>query len=303
MIPEHLLSGWRSQTKALEDLYKLAQVERILNGLMLIGATARLLQLDWPARLETQRTTKDVDLILQVKSWAEFSKLAANLISSGSYEKGRQPHQFIHRETATLIDLVPYGDLEDPAGTVRWPITGNDMSVLGMAEAHETAELKTLSPQLELPVVTLPCFTALKIIAWNDRKRSDKGGGDLRDADFVMRNCCQLPHFEAAAWQAYSLAIELPNVAAHAADLDFGEHAGAAVIANELKNVLRRETRELLLSIIAPLAESSYARGMENLISISPQSDDEQKRRVISLRYTIMKEILAEETQPGIGKK
>lgn len=287
-----MTQAWRKQCEALHELNQIAVSAGLDQGLMLVGATARLLQLDWPAGLESQRTTKDLDLTLQCENWDQYLQLAKLLTDKGHFETGRQPHQFRHVTTQSIIDLIPYGGIEQPIGNVTWSETGNRMSVTGMAEARANAETMQTADGAELAVVSLPWFVVLKIIAWTDRRNSDKGAGDLKDADYVMRNCLRLKRYELAAWDAYAAITELSAVGHRLESLDYGEHAGVAVIATELGRTIAPETRELLLSALAPLANNPYAPGIEHLLGLPPRANDEQHRECVSLRFAILSALI-----------
>ncbi len=227
------------QQEALRELNLIAAEKG--HGLMLIGATARLLRLDWPLKLPPTRTTKDVDLLVRLRSWAEHDELmrAATRAENGPFEiRANQPHRLCHRRSGAPLDLVPFGELERPPGTLQWPHNDRTMTVCGMAEAEESASVLELGPGLEMRVINLPCFVGLKLFAWEDRHYM--GAGDLQDADFVLRRCVALPDFEERSWSAYAEAAEGEGLAG----LDYEEHAGAAVIARDLAQMLRPETRK-----------------------------------------------------------
>jgi predicted nucleotidyltransferase len=96
------------QIRALRDLYSLATGLNLAGSLVVVGATARLLQLDWPCRLPPRRTTTDVDLVLQVRDWPEYRALMDRALAGGFHPE-REEHRLRHRDRGTQIDLVPYG--------------------------------------------------------------------------------------------------------------------------------------------------------------------------------------------------
>lgn len=92
---------------ALRDLQQIAHAKE--HRLMLIGATARLLQLDWPLNRPARRTTKDLDLLIQMRNWAEHDKLmrAATQQPDAPFDFIRQPHRLRHRRSGCDRFLFP----------------------------------------------------------------------------------------------------------------------------------------------------------------------------------------------------
>lgn len=75
------------------------------------------------------------------------------------------------------MDVIPFGPWAHD-GVVEQD--GVALSVVGLAEAHRTADLVTFAPGLEQRVPTLAAMVALKIIAWTDRRSStNKDAGDV----------------------------------------------------------------------------------------------------------------------------
>jgi predicted nucleotidyltransferase len=170
---------------AIIDLERIARAQDI--PMMVIGAAARLLLLDWKHRLPVRRTTKDWDFGVRMKSWTQYKHLQNELTHSGAPFRGTgAEHRFVHR-SGTVVDLVPFGEIEAPKGTIQWPDSRAVMTVTGFREADEHAIRIELAPGVHVRVVTIPTLVILKLVAYRDRGRTD----DLVDVLFILENYSQ----------------------------------------------------------------------------------------------------------------
>ncbi len=171
----------KEQIEALMDLEGIARAHGI--PIMIIGAGARLLLLDWKHNLSTNRTSKDWDFATRVTSWKQYEQLRDALASGplAPFRRTAAEHRLQHT-SGTLIDLLPFGQLEGPEGTIEWPESHAVMSVIGFSDADEHAIPIELRPGVTIRVVTIPALVALKLIAYKDRSRAD----DLRDVLFIL---------------------------------------------------------------------------------------------------------------------
>jgi hypothetical protein len=235
------------------------------------------------------RTTEDVDFVVQVNDWAQHHKLVDHALESG-FEKRPEEHRLRHGATDTLIDLVPYGGLEDPEGTIRWPVSEHEMSVWGMQESQEHAVALEVAPGLRVRAVTLPCLVALKMFAWLDRRHTDKGESDLADANHILLHCGELAVYETLRWEAYERASEIAESVGRVEQLSFTGHTGAALVGGMLQSVLRPQTKSHLIPIVQPLGEDAWHPAIEHLVSLA--RDDEREREEVSLRFAILAKCL-----------
>jgi predicted nucleotidyltransferase len=149
---------------------------------LLVGAMARDLLLYYAHNIPVGRATEDVDVAFAVAGWADFEALRTAMIASGQFEAHRTlVHKFSHRRQRQL-DLVPFGGLDLPDGSIAWPPRGDEiMTVVGFREALASARDVMLPEGRRILVVTLPMLAVLKIIAWSDRHITapQKDAGDL----------------------------------------------------------------------------------------------------------------------------
>jgi predicted nucleotidyltransferase len=137
---------------------------------LLVGAMARDLLLHYAYNIPVSRATEDIDLGFAVADWEDFAALRAALLASTHFEAHRSlVHRFSHRR-GRQIDLIPFGGLERPDGSIAWPPQGDEvMTVIGYREALASANDVMLPEGQRVLVVSLPMLAVLKVIAWSAR--------------------------------------------------------------------------------------------------------------------------------------
>jgi predicted nucleotidyltransferase len=149
----------------IRDVRKAASAVDVL----LVGAMARDLLLHHAYGVPIARATQDVDLALAMANWAEFDSLREALLSSDDFSAGRPAgHRLLH-QSSVPIDLIPFGGVERPDGTIVWPDDESVMVVLGFREARVTAIELVLPEGQRIPTVSLPILAILKLVAWSER--------------------------------------------------------------------------------------------------------------------------------------
>ena len=153
---------------------------------IVVGATARDLVLHHGHGAEIRRATDDVDFGIEVPNWGAFDVLKNKLIEQG-FKETRAQHRLIS-STDTVVDIVPFGDIEDEQSSISWPPKGEViMNVLGFKEACENAEWVRVQskPEINIPVVTPVGMSLLKIISWTDRA-IDLRNKDAKDIAYLL---------------------------------------------------------------------------------------------------------------------
>jgi predicted nucleotidyltransferase len=144
------------------------------NDIMLVGASCRdILQSglghDFPLR-----ATADIDLGLALANWAAYDELVTQLPRAG--DTGIR-----YRIAGVPADLMPFGPVEDPPGTVT-PITRQEpMSVWSFTEVFEAALPFSLPSAGTIRIPTVAGYAALKLAAWLDRSAY----GEYKDASDI----------------------------------------------------------------------------------------------------------------------
>lgn len=210
----------------------------------MIGARAIDIQLRNVYGLPTFHPTSDTDFAVAVESWESFAALKDALVRTGHFKlDAHAAHRLVLDETS-IIDLVPFGGLESPKGTITWPPEFDQvMRVQCFAEINSTAE------EIEIPgvgfsvrVASLPGLMLMKLFAWNDRK-------ERKDAWNI-----------ASLLQNYNLIVEEARIiadeeiyAAVAYDL---EKAGAALLGKDAAAIVDTTNIGAVREIVS--------RGVEN---------------------------------------
>ena len=153
----------------------------------LIGAMARDVLLGHGFGLNPGRATRDVDVAFALEGWEQFQQLKNRPLMGGRFVAIRDvTHRLLYSPGDSvqrcMVDLLPFGGVEQPATTIAWPPDMQmSMRVAGYSDALANAPLVQIETGLTIRVASLPGLAMLKIFAWQDR-----GLEDSRDAtDFV----------------------------------------------------------------------------------------------------------------------
>ena len=93
-----------------------------------------------------------------------------------------------------MVDLIPYGSQIAPDGKLHWPESGMQMTVTGFDEVCAAARKTGRPDDPALPVITIPGFVLLKIIAYLERKLDPKSRDDAKDIEYWLRNFASGSH-------------------------------------------------------------------------------------------------------------
>lgn len=144
---------------------------------VLAGATARDILMWHLHDIRAPVATRDVDVAVCAVSWESHDALIELLVQTQRFRRhSKQQQKLLFKRSAEdyegELDIVPFGQIEGPPGEIHWPPDGDIvMTVLGFQEAVDTAQPVSIGEGLVVPVVTLPAFVLLKLIAWKDRRQ------------------------------------------------------------------------------------------------------------------------------------
>jgi predicted nucleotidyltransferase len=97
---------------------------------MLIGAHCRDLLHAAFGRTDQLRSTNDVDIALAVNGYEQYRQITSFLPRSGTTD--------IRYSIAGMnVDIVPFGEIEDPAGTAALPGRSESIDVFGFRECFD----------------------------------------------------------------------------------------------------------------------------------------------------------------------
>lgn len=164
----------------LRHMALVAESERVTY--VVVGAAARDLLLYHVFGEPTTRATRDVDVTVLVEDWMAFDALKDRLVATGLFARvPGSPQRLLYGATNVPLDLVPFGGVEAPLGTIAWPPEREVlMSVVGFREAARSAVQVAITDDLTVPVVALAALSLLKVTAWLDRRHeTDRDAVDL----------------------------------------------------------------------------------------------------------------------------
>jgi predicted nucleotidyltransferase len=153
--------------------------------IFIVGAQARDLLLQYVYDLPVHRATNDIDFGIIVESWDEFTRLRDSLIVTNKFHPHRSmKHRLVH-ESGLLIDLIPFGDVEEVAGQISWPPDFSIvMSTVGFREAYNNSVQVRIADNLMVRVASLAGLALMKIVAWDERRFER----DAQDLALLMRH-------------------------------------------------------------------------------------------------------------------
>jgi len=109
--------------------------------LYLIGAQARHFHLAQQG-IKPGRGTMDIDFAIMLPDMLIYEKLKNDLLTVG-FRKVTEPYRMIHDKTNTVIDLLPFGEIEEK-GTVKFTDRKTEVSVVGINEIVLRSEARQL---------------------------------------------------------------------------------------------------------------------------------------------------------------
>ncbi len=156
-----------------------------LTNLFIVGAQARDLILQYAYNVAVRRATNDIDFGIVVETWEDFAKLRDDLITNEGFQAHPHQQQRLIQSEGAIIDLVPFGNLEQAKGLIAWPPDfAVEMSTIGFREAYANSLDVRLADELVVKVASLVGQALLKIVAWSDRRFER----DAQDFGLIMRS-------------------------------------------------------------------------------------------------------------------
>jgi predicted nucleotidyltransferase len=88
---------------------------------MVTGAGGRVLLLEGMYGLPHGRATHDIDLGIMVASWDHYQALVDRLQEDKRFQPDPKQLQRLHFQGDSMLDLVPFGEIETGDRIIRWP--------------------------------------------------------------------------------------------------------------------------------------------------------------------------------------
>lgn len=142
-----------------------------------VGALAQELLLDVPPDIRTN----DADAVIVVADLEAFEEVKTRLEARG-FARTRVSHRLTYKDGG-IADILPYSRELAPGGKLQLG-PDNVMNMAGFDHAVDEAVNVTLDSGLVVPIVPLPLYALLKLVAYTDRK----AGKDINAVDHLLRN-------------------------------------------------------------------------------------------------------------------
>lgn len=157
-------------------------------SVLLVGATARDILLNYAHGIAIARGTADIDFALATQNWMSFESVRTRLVETGDFTaQNKTMHRLLYKN-GIPVDIIPFDGVKGVNRHIEWPPErAVTMNVLGYREALESAERVRLPGDSVLNVISLPAFMLVKLIAWSERGR-DAPGKDAYDLYLVLQN-------------------------------------------------------------------------------------------------------------------
>jgi predicted nucleotidyltransferase len=141
---------------------------------MVVGAVCRDIMQSALGHQHVLRATNDVDVALTIVDWAHYGELISQLTPAS--DTG-----ICFQVAGVKTDILPFGRVEDPTGTVQPPARREEMSVWAFQEVFDGSLELSLPRSGTIRIPTVPGYLALKMAAWLDRSAfgEDKDASDI----------------------------------------------------------------------------------------------------------------------------
>lgn len=206
--------------------------------LLLIGATARDLVLEYGYGLPKSKATRDIDFGVAVRDWQEYQTLKLELVKTGEFTENLQiEHRLRENPSQTIVDFVPFGEIESPPGQITFQgKSKTQMNISGFREVFDNALIVRLSETMTMKVASPVGLALLKLFSWNDRRENK----DASDFWLVAKNYLDIADNEERVFGKYNSWLEDE-------DYDF-KIAGARLLGIDLAEISSDETKSQVLS-------------------------------------------------------
>ena len=208
---------------------------------IVVGATARDLVLHHGYGARIQRATDDVDFAIEVPDWKSFNALKNKLCEQG-FKQTKAQHRLLS-PTKTVVDIVPFGDIENEDASIAWPPKGDViMNVLGFKEACDNAERVRIQdePILEVPVATPVGMSLLKIISWTDRA-IELRNKDAKDIAYILSTYELIPEVKERLYASEEI------LKTYSWDV---KQAGACLLGRRARDIAKANTVKIIKALI-----------------------------------------------------
>jgi predicted nucleotidyltransferase len=223
-----------------------------------VGATARDMIFELGQGLPSKRATLDKDFGLRVASWSEFEILKESLLTSALFKPTKEVQRLLYRGEL-LVDILPFGEIADAKGEIRWPPDEDVvMNMVGFEDAYRAA-LKVrvrARPPLDILVASTPGLMIMKLVSWADRP--EDRSRDAVDVAYILERYLDIDN-------NYDRLLEVHSDLAEVENFDY-VRAGPRLLGRDVASIGKPETigriREILVQETAEEGEYHLIRAM-----------------------------------------
>lgn len=242
------------QVSIIRQVVRAAESQRL--RLFIVGAQARDLLLQYVYDLPVHRATNDIDFGIIIKNWDEFTKLREDLIAYKKFQPHRTMRQRLVHSSGLLIDLIPFGNLEEVSGQISWPPDFSIvMSTVGFREAYDNSAEVRIADDLIVRVASLAGLALMKIIAWDDRRFER----DAQDLGLIMR------HYLAAGNESRIYSEKGDCVDLLDEDFDY-EKASARTLGRDVGGLLNETSQSIVERVLSTEADQKHADALATVM-------------------------------------
>lgn len=242
-----------------------------------VGATARDIVFSAMFDVRTTRASLDVDLGLRVDNWEGYARLLNTLTKDGAYVKSQKQMQRLTSKSGVLVDMIPFGKIEKPAGAISWPPHHDIvMKTIGFEEGFQHSTVVTIAyePVVRIRVCTPASFAIMKLVAWQDKY--PERGKDAIDLLFLLRKYIYAGNEN----RLYAEDRDLHEVE----QFDY-ETASARLLGRDVRKISSGETLEAVLEILEKeTRETSQFRLLGDMVGIERSEDGVSKKNLTLLK-------------------
>ncbi|MDT7806361.1 MAG: hypothetical protein QOJ70_174 [Acidobacteriota bacterium] len=184
-------------------------------------------------------------------------------------------HRLLSDELSAIIDLVPFGEIENPKGVVAWqPDFTTRMSTLGFREAWQTSVRVRLAEDLEVAVASPAGLALLKLVAWDDRHYQR----DAQDLGLLLSTYIDAGNAERLYGEQAEHADLLDDP-----EFDY-EHASARILGRDMAMIMSGESRSIIERVLAEEMNEVGQLRMATEMTSGAHFRGETERALIMLR-------------------
>jgi predicted nucleotidyltransferase len=252
---------------ALRVLSRVLSQER--RRFVLIGATVPQIVLDF-RESGGSRETRDVDAVVEVHGWEDFTRLRERLEQEG-FRQGRVAHE-LWLDDEVRIDLIPFGPSLIEDDKLSWPYGDSVMTACGFEEALECARDQDVASDLRLPVVSIPGLILTKVVAYMDR--SAERARDLIDLLYCFER------YEQAAGE--SRRFDHAGIQVEGKTVTY-EEAGAFLLGIEVATLAKPKSLDIVRRFL-DMIRDEFAMPLSQILSEEKRLVDSDERRSVLYR-------------------